>query len=68
MTFYWIYDLSNLQLGILVILTCIVLAVGGFYLTRPLDQAPPAWSMKTATIWSAWSSRGLACSMVWRWA
>jgi Protein of unknown function (DUF4239) len=36
MTFYWIYDLANWQLGLLIISVCVVGALTGLFVTRPL--------------------------------
>ncbi len=36
MTFYWIYDLANWQLGLLIVLACVISSVAGLFLTRPL--------------------------------
>ena len=36
MTFYWIYDLANLQLGLLIISVCVVGSLAGLFATRPL--------------------------------
>jgi len=36
MTFYWIYDLLNWQLGVLIISRCAVLSLVGLFVTRPL--------------------------------
>ncbi len=36
MTFYWIYDLGNLELGLLIIASCVVAALAGLFLSRPL--------------------------------
>lgn len=34
MTFYWIYDLANWQLGVLIVVVNVAAAVGGLFLTR----------------------------------
>jgi Protein of unknown function (DUF4239) len=36
MTFYWIYDLANWQLGVLIIAVCVSSSLAGLFLTRPL--------------------------------
>ncbi len=36
MSLYWIYDFPNWQMGILIVVVFNVVAVGGFFLTRPL--------------------------------
>jgi len=36
MTMYWIYDLANWQLGLLIVSVCVGTAVSGLFLTRPL--------------------------------
>jgi hypothetical protein len=36
MTFYWIYDIPNWQLGLLIITTCVGGSLAGLFLSRPL--------------------------------
>jgi hypothetical protein len=36
MTFYWIYDLPNWQLGLLIISICVLGSLAGLFVTRPL--------------------------------
>ena len=38
MTFYWIYDLPNWQLGLLMIATGVIFSVTGLFLSRPLAR------------------------------
>ncbi len=42
MSFYWIYDLPNWQLGVLIVLTFAVAGVLGLFLTRPIAR----WVLK----------------------
>jgi hypothetical protein len=36
MTFYWIYDLPNWVLGVLIVSTCVAVSLAGLFATRPL--------------------------------
>jgi hypothetical protein len=39
MNFYWIYDLPNWQVGLLIIGICMVCSLAGLFVTRPLAKA-----------------------------
>ena len=66
MTMYWIYDLPNWTLGLLIVAIFVAVSLAGLFAMRPVVAMSGPRRRITMTS-SATSSRESAYSTAWRW-